>query len=425
VLLEHPSDLIAVRLAQDAYMAGGSTRNALGCLIRHPSPSSSVPHLHGYLLGMLAAGCVEDGRMEMAEEIGERAVEVTRGESAWALHALLNCYQLTGRSSNLHARLDEFQSKHEGTTGSCSLLFNKGCGHIMRGNYSGGFKAFENIVDIIESEKVQKRESSTAFNSAALLLWKLSETTPKSYNGIFDPVWSYLALANNQGSTPMNDVCSSIALTRGAVANRCTFDFAPYIISEGISTKEGPQKASAGTYSSWWNRLTQAEAPSSDSSDEFSSEKPVPSSMKMIASYVHEKYGTVSDEMSRGPSLYHEHILRLGSISDAGGKTPRKAQAGDDAVHYPSLRSVLPNIGIATISSSALTSAGLHSDYANCRSRSIRKCVLPLSEALYSFQAGNYTEASSALLQLPRDCYKLAGGNAAQREVLEQMSLEA
>jgi hypothetical protein len=368
--------------------------------------------------------------MEMAEEIGQRAVEVTRGQNVWALHALLNCYQLTGRSSDMHARLDDSISKHDGTTGSCSLLFNTGCGHIMKGNYSGGFKAFENIVDVIESEKALKRESSTAFNSATLLLWKLSETTPKSYNGIFDPVWSYLALANNHGSTgsstPMNEVCASLALTRGAVENRGTFDFTPYIISPEGSTQEEPPKASEGTSGSWWSRLTQTKAPESESpSGSSSSEKPPPSSMKMIASYVHEKYNASSEEVARGPSLYHEHILRLGSISDAGGKAPRTVPTSDDAVRHPSLRSVLPNLSIATISSSALTSAGLHSEDANCRSRSIRKCVLPLSEALYSFQAGNYTQASSALLQLPRDCYKLAGGTAAQREVLEQMSLEA
>lgn len=50
-------------------------------------------------MGMLAAGYLENGLLSDAEEAGARAVERTNGRDVWALHTLLSCLQLSGRSS--------------------------------------------------------------------------------------------------------------------------------------------------------------------------------------------------------------------------------------------------------------------------------------------------------------------------------------
>jgi hypothetical protein len=36
VLLEHPSDILALRLAQECYQLAGLSENVLGCIVRHP-----------------------------------------------------------------------------------------------------------------------------------------------------------------------------------------------------------------------------------------------------------------------------------------------------------------------------------------------------------------------------------------------------
>ena len=55
--------------------------------------------LHAHMMGMLAAGYLENGLLVDAEEVGARAVERTGGRDVWALHTLLSCLQLAGRSS--------------------------------------------------------------------------------------------------------------------------------------------------------------------------------------------------------------------------------------------------------------------------------------------------------------------------------------
>lgn len=84
------------------------------------------PHLHGYLLGLLSTGFVEAGKIEMAIETAEKAISMTRGENCWALHSILNSYQLGGKSSDMQYILREFISKHHDSTGLNNLMYNEG-----------------------------------------------------------------------------------------------------------------------------------------------------------------------------------------------------------------------------------------------------------------------------------------------------------
>ena len=185
-LVNTRADLVAVRLAQDAYIAAGSSHNVLNSVVRHPSTSETPGHLQGHLLGMIAKGYVETGQLKQAEDESERAVEATKGQSSLALHTLLNCYQIQGRSSEINAKLEEFISKHEGN-GLANLLYSRGSAHILRGNYSGAYKVVEELVELLEGQYKlgDDSHSSVVWSHAVLLLWNLCLNTSDLNDVVF------------------------------------------------------------------------------------------------------------------------------------------------------------------------------------------------------------------------------------------------
>ena len=77
-LMDNPHDVLMMRIAQDCYLAAGSSENVLGCITRYPEAFDGNSHLQGCVLGMLSAGYLEIGRLPEAEEYGSKAVELTK-----------------------------------------------------------------------------------------------------------------------------------------------------------------------------------------------------------------------------------------------------------------------------------------------------------------------------------------------------------
>ena len=148
VLQGHPKDLIALKLAQECYLAAGDSRNVLGCVARWMQLFDERSPLYGHVMGMFAAGLVEVGRLSEAEEVANRAVARTQGDDVWALHALLNTYQLLGRSSEVVAVLGDHLPRHmqDSAVGQHLLLFNKGSAFLQRGNYTGALRVHDDMV---------------------------------------------------------------------------------------------------------------------------------------------------------------------------------------------------------------------------------------------------------------------------------------
>lgn len=170
-------DIIAMKLAQDSYMLAGDGNNALGCIARSMHLFDSSNQLQGHVMGMFAAGLLEVGRYSDAEEMANKAVTKTKGLDIWALHTLCNAYAMLGRSSEIGSAINEHINKHKNSTiGLPLLLFNKGCGLIMRGNSNAAVLAHDNIIfDIID-----KKDSQVAgtLANATLLLWVISLNSP-------------------------------------------------------------------------------------------------------------------------------------------------------------------------------------------------------------------------------------------------------
>ena len=96
ILIEHPTDALALRLAHYTHFYDGDSRHMRDSTARVLYAwSESVPD-YGYVCGMHAFGLEEDGVYDEAEIWGRRAVEMNSNDP-WAIHAVAHVYDMTGR----------------------------------------------------------------------------------------------------------------------------------------------------------------------------------------------------------------------------------------------------------------------------------------------------------------------------------------
>jgi tetratricopeptide (TPR) repeat protein len=97
ILLDHPLDVLALRLAQHIHFYRGDSRQLRDSVARVlPLWHDSVPG-YGYVLGFYAFGLEESGDYAAAEMIGRRAVELNPGD-IWAVHAVAHVMEMQGRA---------------------------------------------------------------------------------------------------------------------------------------------------------------------------------------------------------------------------------------------------------------------------------------------------------------------------------------
>jgi len=432
VLIDNPGDVLALALSQDAYMTGGSTVDVLGCAIRHNSPFHTKAHLHGYLQGILAAGYVETGRLAMAEEVGLQAISVTRGNSIWAIHSLINSYQLSGKSSDMLSKLNEFQSLHEDNSGTILLLYNKGCAHIMRGSYIAAFNSLENIASHLSDEsssELPAAATAATWRSVVLLLWKL-ELAMADLNipSMFDPMWVSLAGSSYCTSVPfgniaLQDACVALVLTFAAQAdvNKVT-----KINRVAVAPSTKPVK-------SWWSRVVgKDEGSRGDNSgdSDFNTYQDLQSTILSIYGFDDEQTATSTLKGIKDKLLMHttmnENALRgaLDQISPDRGNVNKELFAVGTrrpdgfCAKLMSIQPLVPQLNnrkylCETSAKSSLTDVEW----------SIIHSSGPLLKALSFYHSGDYG-ASSALLANITSHSHLLGGTVVQRETMRSMLID-
>ena len=96
ILIEHPHDILAMRLAHNIHFFLGDLwrmRDSMARLM--PRWSKDIPG-YGYVLGCRAFSLEEIGEYERAEPIGRRAVEINE-DDIWAGHAVAHVLEMQGR----------------------------------------------------------------------------------------------------------------------------------------------------------------------------------------------------------------------------------------------------------------------------------------------------------------------------------------
>ncbi|HLH51714.1 MAG TPA: tetratricopeptide repeat protein [Roseiarcus sp.] len=98
ILLDHPTDALALRFAHDSYFYLGhslSIRDSVARVL--PFWDSQNPN-YGYVLGAYAFGLEEAGELRRAEEFGRAAI-ARNAEDAWAVHAVAHVLETESRQS--------------------------------------------------------------------------------------------------------------------------------------------------------------------------------------------------------------------------------------------------------------------------------------------------------------------------------------
>jgi len=172
ILLNHPNDILAIRLVQDGYYHLGQPVQIRDCIARIlPEWNASMQHF-GYLLGMYSFGLCESGDYELADRNARKSLEIN-GNDAWATHALAHVLEMTGQPEEglqfLQTTADNWQ--HQSTL-ACHLNWHSAIYHIEKGDYSSALDLFDNM--IISSAKKGESESSFNIADASSLLYRLS-----------------------------------------------------------------------------------------------------------------------------------------------------------------------------------------------------------------------------------------------------------
>jgi tetratricopeptide (TPR) repeat protein len=106
ILIDHPHDVLAIKLAHFHHFYLGHSRELRDSAARVlPVWSESTPG-YGYLLGLYAFGLEESGDFATAEETGRQAVEINPSD-IWAVHAVAHVMEMQGRSRDGIAWLTE------------------------------------------------------------------------------------------------------------------------------------------------------------------------------------------------------------------------------------------------------------------------------------------------------------------------------
>ena len=98
ILLDHPTDALALRFAHDSYFYLGhslSIRDSIARVLRAWDPGR--PH-YGYILGQYAFGLEEAGELRKAEQAAQEAIAIN-AEDGWAVHAVAHVLETESRQT--------------------------------------------------------------------------------------------------------------------------------------------------------------------------------------------------------------------------------------------------------------------------------------------------------------------------------------
>jgi tetratricopeptide (TPR) repeat protein len=120
ILVHHPRDALALRLAQDAYYFLGRPLAMRDCAARVLPAWHRDNPLTSFVLGLYAFGLEETGDLKRAEDLGREALE-RNPRDAWATHALAHVMETANR-------------QEEGVAFLKSTRANWGPAHFMAGH---------------------------------------------------------------------------------------------------------------------------------------------------------------------------------------------------------------------------------------------------------------------------------------------------
>lgn len=143
ILLYHPEDILALKLAHDTYFYQGKSIQIRDSIARVMPYWKIQNPLYCYLYGMYAFGLEETNLYEKAESMATTGLEMN-SKDGWATHALAHVYEMEGRVSD---GINLFSSTEQDWV-TCGMLATHNFWHwclcyIEKGEYEAAFDIFD------------------------------------------------------------------------------------------------------------------------------------------------------------------------------------------------------------------------------------------------------------------------------------------
>lgn len=168
IVLDHPHDALALRLAHFTHFYSGDPRRMRDSVARTLPLWSPEHRDYGFLLGMYAFGLEESGEYAKAEEYGRRAVERNPAD-AWAVHSVAHVLEMTERAEEGIAWVSNLEDSWSTVNNFRFHLYWHRClYHLERGE-------FETVLRLYDQQIVSDIESDFYLDicNASSLLWRL------------------------------------------------------------------------------------------------------------------------------------------------------------------------------------------------------------------------------------------------------------
>jgi tetratricopeptide (TPR) repeat protein len=168
ILLSHPLDGLALRLAHFTHFYSGDGRKIRDSMARALPQWPEDHACYGYLLGMYGFGLEEAGDYAKAEHFGRRAVEINP-EDAWSVHSVAHCMEMTER----HAEGIEWTRALEPSWSRVNnfryhLHWHRGLYHLER-------REFDEVLDLYDNHFGRDVDTPYYLDmvNATSMLWRL------------------------------------------------------------------------------------------------------------------------------------------------------------------------------------------------------------------------------------------------------------
>lgn len=169
ILLDHPLDMLAVKLAQFIHFYLGDARQLRDSAARVlPAWTDEVPG-HANVLGMYAFGLEESGEYEAAERNGRRAVELDPADP-WAVHAVAHVMEMQDRRRDGIAWLRELEPEWNAANNfRFHLWWHLALCHLELGEHDEVLRLYD------EAFRAEPTEEYLDICNATSMLWRLEE----------------------------------------------------------------------------------------------------------------------------------------------------------------------------------------------------------------------------------------------------------
>ena len=208
ILLDHPTDALALRFAHDTYFYLGHSSSIRDSIARVLPAWGKDRPLYGYILGQYAFGLEESGELHEAEEIGLKAIALNP-EDGWAVHAVAHVYETESRQNE---GIDFLKRSQPNWSKAQALAVHNGWHLALYLIEEGEFASVLADYDKYVAPKL-KLDSILDLVDAAALLWRL-ELAGADVGSRWQPVAEQWLTHADDHVLVFNDLHIALAISR-------------------------------------------------------------------------------------------------------------------------------------------------------------------------------------------------------------------